>query len=123
MTLAAAFSAILLGGTLVWTISRQAQLNQLRASQWVSELEHVQSTARTLLASDYAPTSAIANWMQQSASVLTSDATQLIARLPGTEQTRARQCLGRLHFFERVERSACSTARRPINASNGWTRP
>ncbi len=99
MTLAAAFSAILLGGTLVWTISRQAQLNQLRASQWVSELEHVQSTARTLLASDYAPTSAIANWMQQSASVLTSDATQLIARLPGTEQTRARQCLGRLHFY------------------------
>ena len=99
MTIAAALTGVMLLGTAAWTIQRQSQLNRLQASQWFNELEHVQSHARTLLASEYAPTSAVEDWLLQSSSVLITDVEQQLKRLPAADAVRARQCLGRLHFY------------------------
>ena len=74
-------------------------MNRLQAKQWLSELEHIQSGARTLLASEYAPTNAVENWLLQSSSVLTTDVEQQLKRLSAAEVARARQCLGRLHLY------------------------
>lgn len=99
MTIAAAAIGVILCGTVTWTILRQNQLNRLSATNWLNQLEHVQSDARLMLASDAAPTQAIQRWLQQSASVLTADVPRQLKRLPESETKRARQCLGRLHFY------------------------
>lgn len=99
MTIAAALTGIMLFGTVVWTVQRQSQLNRLQAKQWLSELEHAQSGARTLLASEYAPTHAVENWLLQSSSVLTVDVERQLKQLSDADAARARQCLGRLHLY------------------------
>lgn len=99
MTLAVASIAMILCGTIAWTVQRQSQLNRLTASQWLTRLEHVQSDARLLLASDAAPTAAVKKWLEQSSSVLTNDLPLTLSRLPDSEAARAKQYLGRLHFY------------------------
>lgn len=99
MTLAVATIGVVLCCTIAWNLNRQSQLNRLAATNWAHKLQHMQSDARTLLASDAAPSSAIENWLHHSASVLTPDTALQLNRLPPSDASQARRSLGRLHFY------------------------
>ncbi len=116
ITIAAGLITCILCATLVWAIQRQTQLNHLQAAQWLRQLEDVQSEARSLIASDFAPTRAIEQWLDRSATVLSANAQSGLMYLPASERARAKECLGRVHLYR--ARGALGLSQRSEAASS-----